>query len=175
MANFFGIEPLATKNLQKDENSLWNTKKVNSYLKNIQTGYKNNGPSPFFEGKINLKKGGILFKYTDEEEKEILKCMMDASYFADTYGYAMTDDGIMKISLRDYQKNVLEEFQKNRYISYLASRQVGKCFIGSSKIKNKDCYTTIIEIYYNTLKKNKKLTFYDRIKYLLYKLYNKLD
>lgn len=174
MANFFGVQPLESKTLQKDDSTAWDTIKVNTYLKNIQTGYKNTGPSPFFEGKINLKKGGLYFSYTEEEEAEILKCMKDATYFSDTYGYAMTDDGVMKISLRDYQKNVLNEFQENRYISYLASRQVGKCCLlfDLNTLNGKEEFCSI---YYNTLKKNKKLTFYDKIKYLLYRLYSKLN
>jgi hypothetical protein len=175
MSNFFGVKPLESKTLQKDESSNWTTKKVNSYLKNIETGYKNNGPSPFFENKINLKKGGMYFNYTIEEEAEILKCMKDAEYFSDTYGYAMTDDGIAKIELRDYQKKIIKEFQDNRYISYLASRQVGKCFLGETKVKINESYISIYKIYYNALKKNKKLSIYDRIKYVLYKLYTKLN
>ena len=37
------------------------------------------------EGNPNLRKGNIVFNYSDEEIREIKKCAKDIVYFANTY------------------------------------------------------------------------------------------
>jgi hypothetical protein len=106
-------------------NQIWTTNKVNEQVARMQEGYEAD-VSCFYEGDFNFRKAEINFQYTKEEQKELIRCANDVIYFADKYCHAMTDDGIRKINLRDYQKDMLKEFQDNRFIVMLAARQIGK-------------------------------------------------
>jgi len=86
---------------------------------------------PFYEGKQFLRKGNIVFEYTDEEIQELAKCASDIVYFAEKYAVVMTDEGIRKVKLRDYQKDMLRNFQNERFNVVLASRQMGKTVTAS--------------------------------------------
>ena len=50
----------------------------------------------------------------------------------------MTDEGVKKINLYPFQKDLLKSMQDNRYSIILASRQVGKCFFPISKLQIKN-------------------------------------
>ena len=111
---------------------IWTTQLVDEYNRKYSLGIDmETNTSPYFEGKYGWRNGGINFKTTEEEREEILKCKMDVLYFANKYAYAMTDDGIAKINLRPYQKEVLKAFQDNRFCIYLSSRQVGKTIMSA--------------------------------------------
>ena len=110
---------------------VWSTKNVNDYILALDKGYKPNVSSPFYEGKQHLKKGNIVFEYTDAEIQEIAKCAKDIVYFAEKYAVVMTDDGIQKVKLREYQKVMLRNLQDNRFNIVLASRQMGKTVTAS--------------------------------------------
>lgn len=105
---------------------VWNSKKVEGCLKSIEEGDAVQR-NPFFNGDIDWKDGNIIYEYTNDELDEIKKCASDVVYFGNTYCYAMTDAGVTKIFLRDYQIDVLENFQNNRFNVFLSSRQSGKC------------------------------------------------
>lgn len=112
---------------QRSDKNIWNSIKIDRYLYNLENGIQQESDvSPFFDRKLGLRKGNINFKYSKKEEEEIDRCMHDIVYFANNYCYAMTDDGVKKITLRDYQKVILKQFVSNRFITYLAARQVGK-------------------------------------------------
>jgi hypothetical protein len=57
----------------------------------------------------------------------------------------MTDEGIQKITLRDYQIDRLRDLQNNRFNVYMASRQIGKCFLHFINIKIRNKKTGKIE------------------------------
>jgi hypothetical protein len=86
---------------------------------------------PFYEGKTFLKKGNLVFEYTDEEISELAKCATDIVHFAETYAVVMTDNGIQQVKLREYQKTMLRNFQEERFNIVLASRQMGKTVTAS--------------------------------------------
>ena len=111
-------------------NTVWTTKKVDDVKKMIEQGLDVD-KSCFYQGDINFRNGNINFKYISEEQEEIVRCASDVIYFANKYCHAMTDEGIRKISLRDYQQDMLRDFQDNRYIIMLASRQIGKTITSS--------------------------------------------
>lgn len=111
---------------EKDKlSSVWSTAKIDAYFEQYSKGEKL-GPAPFIDGDVGKKCANLPFQYTSEELEEFKKCAKDVVYFADRYASAMTDEGIQKITLRDYQVRTLSDFQNNRYVSLLASRQVGK-------------------------------------------------
>lgn len=110
---------------------VWSSKNVRDYAIAVDKGYKPNVSSPFYEGKQHLRKGNIVFEYTDEEIQEIARCANDIVYFAEKYAVVMTDDGIQRVKLRDYQKVMLKNLQHNRFNIVLASRQMGKTVTSS--------------------------------------------
>ena len=81
--------------------------------------------TPYWKGDPSLKKANLQFHYTDEEIAEYTKCSTDILYFADKYCHIMTDDGIKKITLRNYQREYLKTISDNRFIVSAVSRQIG--------------------------------------------------
>lgn len=111
---------------KKEKSSLvWSTAKIDAYFESYRNG-EILGQAPFMDGDVGKKSPNLPFQYTSEELEEFKKCAKDVVYFANRYASAMTDEGIQKITLREYQKRTLNDFQENRYVSLLASRQVGK-------------------------------------------------
>jgi hypothetical protein len=116
----------------KDSQKLvWSTKVINDLMVALDKGYRPQVSMPFYEGKQFLRKGNIVFEYTDSEITEIAKCANDIVYFAEKYAVVMTDNGIQKVKLREYQKQLLRDFQHNRFNIVLASRQMGKTVTAS--------------------------------------------
>lgn len=110
---------------------VWSTKTVNDLITALDKGYRPQVSMPFYEGKQFLRKGNIVFEYTENELAEIVKCANDIIYFAEKYAVVMTDEGIRKVKLRDYQKTLLRDFQQDRFNIVLASRQMGKTVTAS--------------------------------------------
>jgi len=116
----------------KDAQKLvWSTKSINDLFVALDKGYRPQVSMPFYEGKQFLRRGNIVFEYTDAEITEIAKCANDIVYFAEKYAVVMTDDGIKQVKLRDYQKDLLRDFQHNRFNIVLAARQMGKTVTAS--------------------------------------------
>jgi len=112
----------------KDNDSnriVWNEEKVKKAIDSIEMGYQV-PHAPFYEGDIAYRKGNTVYDYSKEEVAEIKRCAKDIVYFANTYCHAMTDEGVRKIKLRDYQADMLKQYQDNRWNITLASRQIGK-------------------------------------------------
>jgi Iap family predicted aminopeptidase len=83
----------------------------------------------------------------------------------------MTPQGYKLIKLRPYQKRVLTEMVENKFICFLASRQIGKCCLGSTYIQTSEGNKSFHSIYYDKIKKIRKLTLFERIKCTLYDMY----
>src|ERR1035437_7610399 len=115
------------KTLDKNDQAalVWTTERVNEMFNQIELGIEPY-QTPFWDGKPEWKSPNLVFEYTSTELTEIQKCAEDVIYFANNYCFAMTDEGIQNIKLRDYQEDVLREFQENRFVCFLSPRQVGK-------------------------------------------------
>lgn len=122
-----GFELEITKN---QESFAWTSTKVEQLMIAIEEGYKPS-QTPFYEGNPNLKKGNIVFEYSQDEINEIKRCAKDIVYFANTYCTVMTDDGLQRIKLRPYQERMLRQFAAERFNICLASRQIGKTICSS--------------------------------------------
>lgn len=123
------IDPKTGKVISQDSSFIWTSKKVEEVLEKHNDGLieiKGMANSPFFSADMELRKYNILFEYTPDEIDEIRKCRTDILYFADKYCKLMTDNGIQTISVRDYQKEVLLNLVNERFICFMASRQIGK-------------------------------------------------
>jgi len=115
---------------EAEQSFAWSTKKVNDLIVAMEDGYKPK-MNPFHGGNLNLRKGNIVFEYTQKELMEIKRCATDIVYFANNYCTVMTDDGLQTITLRGYQEEMLKQFQAERFSVVLASRQIGKTICSS--------------------------------------------
>jgi hypothetical protein len=83
--------------------------------------------NPWFQSEVGLRKSGITFMMSEDEIEEYIKCKLDIHYFAEKYCKIKTEDGsIQNIRLRDYQKEILDLYTKNRFSILMGSRQIGK-------------------------------------------------
>lgn len=113
--------------------NFWSSAKVDQLVNNAEEDgldYKA-VDNPFHENDPELRKGQILFEYTEWELQEIRDCAEDVVYFANKYCKVMTDDGIQKINLRDYQVQILNQYQTNRKNIFVSPRQSGKTITSS--------------------------------------------
>lgn len=75
----------------------------------------------------NLRRAWIQTKWTKEMVDEWIKCRDDIIYFAENYcSIIHIDHGIIKLQLRQYQKDMLKIMHENRMSINNLSRQLGK-------------------------------------------------
>ena len=113
--------------------NFWSTAKVDQLNYNAEENgidYKD-VDNPYHENDPELRKGQILFEYTEWELEEMRRCAEDVVYFANKYCKVMTDDGIQKINLRDYQVQILDQYQTHRKNIFVSPRQSGKTITSS--------------------------------------------
>ena len=80
-----------------------------------------------YQGNPNVKKDGVVQNWSPKLVKEYAKCMNDPSYFAQNYCKIISlDEGLVSFKLYQYQKEMFEQFEKNRFNVVLACRQSGK-------------------------------------------------
>lgn len=129
--------------------------------------------NPWLKGEVGVRRNGVAFKMTNEEQQEYVKCALDIHYFIEKYCKVKREDGSTgHIKLRDYQSDILDDFVENRFNILMASRQVGKCVSFNTIISiEKDNYQYDIrlgKLYYKMLSAERKLTFLERLKIKLY-------
>lgn len=80
-----------------------------------------------YMGLPNLRRANQPTKWTTEMVAEWKKCRDDIVYFAENYcSIVHIDWGVIKVSLRDYQKDMLRIMADNRMSIHSLSRQLGK-------------------------------------------------
>lgn len=120
----------------KDKNQkqmIFTTKLVDQATDSINDGivikrYQN----PWFKSEVGIRRSGVTFRMTPEEQQEYVRCALDIHYFTEKYCKVKTEDGsINNIRLRDYQEEIMDNFVSNRFNILMASRQVGKTISAS--------------------------------------------
>lgn len=122
---------LNVKTEEPEERFIWTSQKVEQYLDALDNGAKPKTGSPFYENNPLLRKGNLVFEYTEEELSEVKKCARDIVHFANHYCKVMTDRGLEIIKLRDYQIDMLRNYQEHRFNIVNAARQIGKTVVAS--------------------------------------------
>lgn len=160
---------------------VFSTELVDSATNDINDGvvvkrYRN----PWFKSEIGIRRSGVTFRMTPEEQEEYIKCALNIEYFTEKYCKVKTEDGsINNIKLRDYQIDIMENFVNNRFNILMASRQVGKCFSFNTIISiEKDGVEYDIRVgklYYEMLSKIRKLSFFEKFKIFLYDILYKIE
>lgn len=166
MKNEFYGKGATVQSLPEQQAKMWTTEKVETYSKLQKLGLER-GPSPFFNKNPMKRLGNVVFEWTPEEIEEWKKCSEDVLYFAKKYCYAMTDEGIQNITLRDYQEDALRQYQENRNNITLSSRQSGKCVLPTTKVQINGKIIPIFELWYLS---TKKASFLNRVKYKVFKI-----
>jgi hypothetical protein len=118
---------------EEKSSNFWSSAKIEKLVYDAEENgidYKD-VDNPFHENDPELRKGNILFEYTEWELEEIKKCAEDVVYFADNYCHVMTDEGIRQICLRDYQIQILNQYQHHRKNVFVSPRQSGKTITSS--------------------------------------------
>jgi len=88
--------------------------------------------NPWLKSEVGLRRAGVSFRMSPEEQEEYIKCALDIDYFVEKYCRVKREDGsIGEIFLRDYQKEILHNFINSRFNILMASRQVGKTISAS--------------------------------------------
>jgi len=113
---------------QKERQMIFTTKLVDEASDKINDGvvlkrYQN----PWLKSEIGLRRAGVTFRMTPDEQAEYIKCALDIDHFVEKYCKVKREDGsVGNIFLRDYQKEILDNFVNSRFNILMASRQVGK-------------------------------------------------
>lgn len=153
---------------------IWTTKLVDEAAEKINEGYVlSKLENPFYENTIGLKKKGITFKYSNHEMGEYMRCKVDIHYFAENYCWIKGERGEpVRLKLRGYQKEILDNFFNNRFNILMASRQVGKCFSFNTLLKikmdNIEIDIRIGKLYYMLVSTQRQLTILEKAKIKLY-------
>ena len=113
-----------TINGQAAERIVWTTKAFKLAVDAIKKGLplKSN---PFCGKNVQLLKPDLVYKRTQEEVDDYIKCKEDPVYFASKC-FLMTPEGLKPCVLRDYQVEYLRMLQKNNFTIMLSCRQAGK-------------------------------------------------
>ena len=117
----------------QEKQMVFTTKLVEESTNKINDGvvvkrYQN----PWLKSEIGLRRAGVSFRMSPQEQEEYIKCAIDIDYFVEQYCRVKREDGsIGAITLRDYQKEILHNFVNSRFTILMASRQVGKTISAS--------------------------------------------
>lgn len=111
-----------------DDKRLWCTESVELANKGINEGYKlKDYPYLRTVKDANLRKANLAFKYSEEELEVIETCAGDIYFFSDNFGKLKDEDkGWVNVKLRDYQRNLLNFYDENRWNIVMFPRQSGK-------------------------------------------------
>lgn len=112
------------KGNEQAQSVVWSTKSIEAAVDAIKKGLPLK-VNPFIGNNTKLLKPELVFKRTEEEINDYIRCMQDVTYFAEKC-FVMTPEGLQPIHLRDYQFEYLKHLQDNRFSIFLACRQAGK-------------------------------------------------
>jgi len=172
---------MAKQGEELERQMIFTTNVVNESTDKINDGivikrYQN----PWLKSEVGVRRAGVAFKMTQDEQQEYINCALDIHYFVEKYCKVKREDGsIGNISLRDYQNEILDNLVNSRFNIIMASRQVGKCFSFNTIIsieKNDIQYDVRIgKLYYSMISKERKLTILEKIKIKLYDYLYRLE
>jgi hypothetical protein len=117
----------------KERQMIFTTEAINSMTDKLNDGvilkrYEN----PWLKSEIGIRRSGISFKMTPDEQAEYIRCALDIHYFVEKYCHTKREDGTVgKIKLRPYQRDILDNFMGHRFNILMSSRQSGKTISAS--------------------------------------------
>jgi hypothetical protein len=169
---------MAVKANETERQMIFTSKIVDEATDKINDGvvvkrYQN----PWMKSEVGIRRAGVSFRMTPEEQQEYVRCALDIHYFTEKYCKTKREDGsVGSITLRNYQKEILDNFVNNRFNILMASRQVGKCNVLTTRVlcliiddlgNENEVNIPMYKLLY-ILNPNKKT--YDYIKFGIYRL-----
>lgn len=115
------------KGVEQAQSVIWSTVALEKAVDAIKKGLPLK-VNPFIGNNTKLLKPELVFRRTEEEIDDYIKCMNDVIYFASKC-FIMTPEGLKPCHLRDYQEEYLRHLQNNRFSIFLACRQAGKSVV----------------------------------------------
>ena len=83
--------------------------------------------SETYLGNPNLKRSNVPIQFTNDNIQEYVKCSKDAIYFITNYVQIINiDKGLIPFDLYDFQEDMIETFETNRFVICKLPRQSGK-------------------------------------------------
>jgi len=119
---------MAVAKKESEKKFIFTSKNIVDITQQISDGYIiKRYQNPWFKNEVGVRRSGITFALSEDEIQEYIRCKLDIHYFAEKYCKVKREDGsIGNIRLRDYQKDILDLYTKNRFSILCASRQAGK-------------------------------------------------
>ena len=78
-------------------------------------------------GNPNLKSVGVPVEWTDESVTEFVKCSKNLRHFINSYVQIVhVDKGLVPFEMYDYQNDMIDKFEHNRFVICKMPRQTGK-------------------------------------------------
>ena len=78
-------------------------------------------------GNPNLKSVGVPVEWTDESVTEFVKCSKNLRHFINNYVQIIhVDRGLVPFEMYDYQNDMIDKFENNRFVICKMPRQTGK-------------------------------------------------
>jgi Terminase large subunit, T4likevirus-type, N-terminal/Terminase RNaseH-like domain/LAGLIDADG-like domain len=103
--------------------------------------------SEIYLGNKNLKNKDVKIQYTKEQVEEYIKCSQDINYFCEKYVKIVSvDKGLINFNPFQYQKNMFNTFESNRYTICKMPRQVGKALDINTEIPTVNGWKTMKDI-----------------------------
>ena len=91
-----------------------------------------------------LKNLGVNINYSKEEIEEYIRCSGNPEYFIENYiKIVSVDKGLIPFKLWDFQKDIVEKIQNNRFVICKLPRQSGKCVFINTIVTIRDKRTLI--------------------------------
>lgn len=103
---------------------VWSTKSLNAAVDALKKGLPLKA-NPFCGANTLLLKPDLVYRRTEEEVEDYIKCMQDPIYFAEKC-FLMTPKGLQAVKMRDYQIEYLQNLKTYRFNVLRACRQAGK-------------------------------------------------
>lgn len=151
---------------------IWDSEMVDEAAEKINNGFVlSKFDSPFYEKTLGLRRSGVVYSMTNHERDEYIKCALDIHYFSQKYCYIKGEEGQPEIiKLRDYQKEILDNFDKYRFNILMCSRQVGKTICSSIKILHYSLFNNNKNILIAANKLDTSIEVIDKIKEIYQRL-----
>lgn len=103
---------------------VYTTQIINDIENKIAQGYAANDKI-YYRNIVGTRNSEILFSYTHEEIIELAKCYKDPIYFMEKYCKINTSSGLRNVTLREYQKDIINKSFINKFCVNACSRQTG--------------------------------------------------
>lgn len=151
---------------------VWDSEMVAEAAEKINNGFVlSKFDSPFYEKTLGLRRAGVVYSMAGYERDEYIKCALDIHYFSQKYCYIKGEEGQPEIiRLRDYQEEILDNFDKYRFNILMCSRQVGKTICSSIKILHYSLFNNSKNILIAANKLDTSIEVIDKIKEIYQRL-----